>query len=330
MSASTIPDAKPVERPRKVWVLRGNPGGGPFHDGDFCEGFTTKKEAVAAAKALGHNVNKFTADSSMAVWQYPDAGGTIMLSPAARRAFPDCEGWLRDIGEVCAELDPDIDLGGLWIHVVKLNTRNGDRANGIACSHKLSGNGWSVSRFHTAGEIEIRISDAPDMAEFIEVVAHEMRHIGQFKRGSSSRTMGLQGSEYFGHPAEIDARKFSMKVCQEFGVKPSASTTVAKLSGVSIKLLKAVSEGSGESLDLIEHRAHLDAEFRARLDEFARQMTDYDEQWEHEFNDVVTEHDFYAARYGLLVQHVCECAPNEWPAGFKFPTFDVPASGLVS
>jgi hypothetical protein len=303
--------AKRKVKARKVWVLRGNPDGGRFWDGDFCEAFATKKEAVAAAKAMGHSVGRrrsiLAPPPSMGVIQLPDAGGTIMLSPAARKAFPDCEEWIKEIGEVCAELDPDIDLGGLWVHVVKRNARNRDDATGVATASKLSGNGRTVARYHEAGKVEVRVNDAPDMAEFIEVVAHEMRHIGQYKRGESFNTRALDGGDYFGHPSEVAARKFSVKVCKKFGVKACASTTVAKLSSGSRKYLADVGRRLGHRLIDVECLAHQNPSVRERLDELAECYTPAN--WD----------DMDEWYYVELIQHILDLNERQWPSFMVFP-----------
>jgi hypothetical protein len=135
MAAQRSVKASP--KARKVSVLRGNPDGGPFHDGDFCEAFATKKEAVARARGLGHNVSRPKGLPSMGVIPLPDAGRTIICSPAARKAFPDAEEWLREIGRVAAELDSDIDLGGFdlvagW--TAAMCAEDSTRACSVLCS----------------------------------------------------------------------------------------------------------------------------------------------------------------------------------------------------
>jgi hypothetical protein len=104
------------------------------------------------------------------------------------------------VSETCIRLDPDIDS---QIPIECMHSEDGLGCWGEA--RDVSGHMSILIRFNMAG-----------LGELIEVLAHELRHIGQYVRETCSGTDDpLVPTDYIERPEEIDAIEFGKMVCSE-------------------------------------------------------------------------------------------------------------------
>jgi hypothetical protein len=126
---------------------------------------------------------------------------------AASGRLQTFEAFVTLVGETCRENDPDVDLSvPIWF-------RYEDPARGIG----VRGQAESSPR-----KILIRFNEYAGAADWVQVLAEEWRHIGQYQReeeacsgeaGCGCERCHVPQPEYRDDPAEHDAKDFALKVC---------------------------------------------------------------------------------------------------------------------
>lgn len=138
----------------------------------------------------------------------------LRLSPRLQAAFP----WLRDeasaIVRECRRVDRDLRTGDLLVEA-RCHPRVA-RFQGWAHPQAFS---WfrDQPRTHENGRIQLVVGEAIRRTDFVRLLAHELRHIGQFHRGK--REFGYLTSEHMTDAeCENDAYLFEYKILDRLGI----------------------------------------------------------------------------------------------------------------
>src|SRR3954465_10999299 len=134
----------------------------------------------------------------------------ITVSANLYNAVPTLEQEVRKAIRVARRLDPDIcRLQPLYVWA--RCSRYCDYTGGTAVPEPFTRTRTNEYIPHPPGKITLSIGQATDEEERLVVVAHELRHIGQFYRGCLQ--YGYLTSDWMGdRESEADARDFERKV----------------------------------------------------------------------------------------------------------------------
>lgn len=140
------------------------------------------------------------------------------ISPSVLKAYPDIDDILWDTLVYAKNADWDIRTNGLHVRVQKAHMPKDWW--GWAYPEEQS-RAYRKMLIHPAGRISLTVGDDVSRLEIVRLVAHELRHIGQFHRGR--KLTGYLTTEWMKESeVELDCYEF-----EEYVVKKYAKVTCA-------------------------------------------------------------------------------------------------------
>lgn len=138
----------------------------------------------------------------------------VDCTTAVLTAFPDIDDTLWDIAVHAKSLDHDIKLTGLRVRVIKSRYP----MHWYGWAHPLEESRLYGSKLiHPAGRIDLGIGVEVDRESIICLMAHELRHIGQYHRGR--QMYGYLTTQHMKESGiERDCYEFEEQVAKSFGV----------------------------------------------------------------------------------------------------------------